>query len=154
MRKTIGISEQGEQTIQDFIHALTTHEDLNPKTLKEYASDMKHFISWFETAGHQEEEVIFRIADVATPTLSRYREASQKVMELKPATINWRLITLKRFLKRFFDWAVSESTIRRDPSKPVKLVPEGKVSPRHMTDKEETALIAAAEHGGIRRFLS
>lgn len=33
MRETPGISEQGEQIIQDFIHALTTHEDLNPKTL-------------------------------------------------------------------------------------------------------------------------
>ncbi|WP_200931669.1 hypothetical protein [Paenibacillus sp. Leaf72] len=44
MREATGISEQGEQTIQDFIHALTTHEDLNPKTLKEYASDLKHFI--------------------------------------------------------------------------------------------------------------
>lgn len=147
MRETPGISEQGDQTIQDFIHALTTHEDLNPKTLKEYASDLKHFIGWFETAYHQEEEIIFRIEDVATPTLTRYREAAQKIMELKPATINRRLITLKRF----FEWAVSESRIRRDPSKPVKLVPEEKVSPRQMTDKEEAALVAAAEHGGSLR---
>ncbi|MCR8630591.1 tyrosine-type recombinase/integrase [Paenibacillus radicis (ex Xue et al. 2023)] len=147
MSETTGISKQGEQTIHDFIHALTTHEDLNPKTLKEYASDLKHFIGWFETSDHQEEEVIFRIEEVATPTLTRYREAAQKVMELKPATINRRLITLKRF----FGWAVSESRIRRDPSKPVKLVPEEKVSPRQMTDKEEAALIAAAEHGGSLR---
>ncbi|WP_236707839.1 hypothetical protein [Brevibacillus choshinensis] len=48
MRETTEISEQGEQTIQDFIQALTTHEDLNPKTLKEYASDLKHFIGWFD----------------------------------------------------------------------------------------------------------
>ncbi|MGF7036463.1 site-specific recombinase XerD [Paenibacillus mucilaginosus] len=68
MREAIGISQLGEQTIQDFIHALTTHEDLNPKTLKEYASDLKHFIGWIETADHQEEEVIFQIEDVATPT--------------------------------------------------------------------------------------
>ena len=79
---------------------------------------------------------------MATPTLTRYREAAQKVMELKPATINRRLITLKRF----FEWAVSESRIRRNPSKPVKLVPEEKVSPRQMTDKEEAVLIASAEH--------
>ncbi|MET3211863.1 UNVERIFIED_CONTAM: hypothetical protein ABIC26_004831 [Paenibacillus sp. PvR008] len=52
---------------------------MNPKTLKEYASDLKHFIGWVETADHQE-EVIFRIEDVATPTLTRYREAAQKVM--------------------------------------------------------------------------
>lgn len=97
MRETIGISEKGEQTIQEFIHALNIHEDLNPKTLKEYASDLKHFIGWFETADHQEEEVIFQIEDVATPTLTRYREVAQKVMELKPVTINRRLITLKRF---------------------------------------------------------
>jgi integrase/recombinase XerD len=62
-------------------------------------------------------------------------------MDLKPATINRRLITLKRF----FEWAVSESMIRLDPSKPVKLVPEEKVSPRQMTDK------AAAVHLGTLR---
>ncbi|CAG7631965.1 tyrosine-type recombinase/integrase [Paenibacillus allorhizosphaerae] len=147
MIKTTAISEQGEQTIQDFINTLTIHEDLNPKTIKEYASDLKHFIGWFETADLQEEEVLFRIEDVATPTLTRYREAAQKVMELKPTTINRRLITLKRF----FEWAASESRILRDPSKPVKLVPEEKVSPRQMTDKEEAALIASAEHGGSIR---
>jgi integrase/recombinase XerD len=147
MIKTTTISEQGEQTIQDFIHTLTIQEDLNPKTLKEYASDLKHFIGWFENTEHQEEVVVFHIEDVATPTLTRYQEAAQKVMELKPATINRRLITLKRF----FEWAASESRIRRDPSKPVKLIPEEKVSPRQMTDKEEAALIAAAEHGGSLR---
>ncbi|UOF89646.1 tyrosine-type recombinase/integrase [Fodinisporobacter ferrooxydans] len=146
MRESTGISEQGEQTIQDFIQALTIQEDLNPKTLKEYASDLKHFIGWFETADHHEDD-IFRIEDVATPTITRYRDAMQKSMKLKPSTINRRLITLKRY----FDWAVSESKIRRDPSKPVKLVPEEKVSPRQMTDKEEAALVAAAEHGGSLR---
>jgi integrase/recombinase XerD len=90
---------------------------------------------------------MFRIEDVATPTITRYREMAQKEMELKPATINRRLITLKRF----FEWAVSESRIRLDPSKHVKLVPAEKVSPRQMTDKEEAALIAAAEHGGSLR---
>ncbi|WP_200931668.1 site-specific integrase [Paenibacillus sp. Leaf72] len=69
---------------------------------------------------------------MATPTLTRYREAAQKIMELKPTTINRRLITLKRF----FEWATQESKIRRDPSKPVKLVPEEKVSPRQMKTKQ------------------
>ncbi|MCR8645904.1 hypothetical protein NV379_25015 [Paenibacillus sp. N1-5-1-14] len=78
MREATGISEQGEQTILDFIQALTTHEDLNPKTLKEYASDLKHFIGWFETADHQEEEVTFQVEDVATPTLTRYGKLRKK----------------------------------------------------------------------------
>ncbi len=147
LKETIRISEQGEQTIQDFIHALATHEDLNPKTLREYASDLKHFIGWFERTGHQEEPIIFRIEDITAPTLTRYREAAQKMMELKPATINRRVLTLKRF----FGWAVLESKIHRDPSKPVKLVPEERVSPRNITDKEEVALIATAEHVGSVR---
>lgn len=147
MKEANGISEQGKQTIQDFVFALTTHGNLNPKTLKEYASDLKHFISWFEKAYNQEEEVIFRIEEVAASTIIRYRDSAQKVMELKPATINRRLITLKRF----FEWAMSESRIHRDPSKQVKLIPEEKVSPRKMTDIEEAALIAAAEQGGSHR---
>ena len=146
MIKTATISEQGEQMIHDFVRTLTIHEDLNPRTLKEYASDLKHFIGWFETERHQEGKV-FHIEDVDTTTLNRYREAAQKVMELKPATINRRLITLKRF----FEWASSESKIRRDPSKPVKLVPTEKVRPRQMTAEEEAALISAAEHGGSLR---
>jgi hypothetical protein len=55
---------------------LPTQEDLNPKTLKEYASDLKQFVGWFETSEHQEEDIIFRIEDVATPTLTRYREVN------------------------------------------------------------------------------
>lgn len=147
MSNTNAISVQGEQNIHAFIHVLTTQEDLNPKTLREYAGDLKQFISWFETSEHQEDEIIFKIEDVATPTLTRYREVMQKTMGLKPSTINRRLITLKRF----FEWANSEGLIRRNPSKPVKLVPKEKTSPRQMTDKEEAALIATAEHKGSLR---
>jgi integrase/recombinase XerD len=147
MSHTIGISAQGKQHINAFIHVLTTQEDLNPKTLREYAGDLKQFIGWFETSKHLEEDIVFRIENVATPTLTRYREVMQKTMGLKPSTINRRLITLKRF----FEWASSEGLIRRNPSKPVKLVPEVKTSPRQMTDKEEAALIAAAEHKGSLR---
>jgi len=141
------LSPQGELIITNFIDTLTNQEDLNPKTLKEYASDLKQFVGWFESPEHQEETIIFRIEDVSTPTLTRYRDVMQRINELKPATINRRLITLKRF----FEWAIAEEFIRRDPSKPVKLVPEEKVSPRQMTDKEEAALVAAAEHNGTLR---
>ena len=141
------LSLQGELIITNFIDTLTNQEDLNPKTLKEYTSDLKQFVGWFESPEHQEETVIFRIEDVSTPTLTRYRDVMQRINELKPATINRRLITLKRF----FEWAIAEEFIRRDPSKPVKLVPEEKVSPRQMTDKEEAALVAAAEHNGTLR---
>ena len=143
----MNVSTQGELIITQFIDTLTNQEDLKPKTLKEYASDLKQFVGWFEAPKYQEENVIFRIEDVSTPTLTRYRDVMQRINELKPATINRRLITLKRF----FEWAITKEFIRRDPSKPVKLVPEEKVSPRQMTDKEEAALVAAAEHNGSLR---
>ncbi len=147
MREKIEISGEGERIISEFIGSLKSYEDLSDKTLKEYASDLKHFINWFEYTDQHEEDINFKIEDVATPTLTRYRETAQKVMQLKPSTINRRIVTLKRF----FEWALSESRVSRDPSKPVKLVPEEQVSPRQMTDKEEAALIAAVEHKGSIR---
>jgi len=147
MKEENTISIQGKQTIENFIQILTTHDDLSPRTLKEYTSDLKHFIHWFENTYHQEEEIIFRIEDIATSTLTQYRTATQRDMKLTPATINRRLLTLKRF----FEWATRELKISFDPSKPVKLVPKEKVSPRQMTSKEEAALIAAAQHYGSLR---
>lgn len=146
MNKADPISRQAQAVIDQFIQTLTVNEDLNPKTLKEYAGDLKHFVNWFEKSG-QEDSLIFRPEEVATPTLTRYRETMQKVMELKPATINRRLLTLKRF----FESAASQNLIRRDPSKPVKLIPEERVSPRQITEKEEADLIAAVEHHGTLR---
>ena len=142
-----GFSEEGEKVITDFIHMLETEEDLKPKTIREYGSDLKHFIGWFEGEQTSEAIIPFRIEDVATPTITRYRDVMQKVMKLKPATINRRLITLKRF----FEWASTQGLIRRDPSKPVKLLSEEKTSPRQMTEREEASLIAAVEHSGSLR---
>jgi integrase/recombinase XerD len=142
------ISEHGGTMIAQFIRVLSTREALSPKTLKEYASDLKHFIGWFEAAGPSGKvTAVFQIEDVATPTLVRYRNAMQETMELKPSTINRRLVTLKRF----FDWAVSEAKVSLDPSKPVKLVPEEKTNPRQMTEGEEAALLAATKEQGSLR---
>lgn len=144
---TKSISKQGEIVISEFIHTLEIKEDLNPKTLKEYSGDLKHFIGWFEGEQMSEEIISFQIEDIVTPTITRYRDKMQKEMKLKPSTINRRLITLKRF----FDWASNQGVIRRNPSKPVKLVPEEKTSPRQMTEKQEASLVAAAEHSGSIR---
>lgn len=148
MKEAMEISEYGGRMIAHFIRDLSAHEALSPKTLKEYASDLKHFIGWFEAAGPSgAEAAAFQIEDVATPTLVRYRDAMQETMELKPSTINRRLVTLKRF----FDWALSESKVSLDPAKPVKLVPKEKTSPRQMTDEEEAALLAITRELGSLR---
>lgn len=142
---TSGISSQGQHIIKSFIDDLSENKDLSNKTLSEYSSDIKHFIKWFES-GIQNSDY-FGLEEVATPTITRYREVSENELSLQPATINRRLVTLKCL----FSWAVEKRLIHRDPTKPVKLLRQVKTSPRKMTDKEEAALVAAVERDGSVR---
>ena len=149
MPKSVMVSAQAEKCINEFIRSLSENEDLNQKTLREYTSDFRNFANWFEEIwdSHSEGFMCFHPSEIATPTIVQYREYLQKIRCLKPATVNRRLNTLKRY----FDWAVRQDLVAIDFSKPVKLIPEEKTSPRQMTDKEEVALIAAAEkQGNIR----
>lgn len=143
------ISDQAERWIDRFIDDLQTHDDLNPKTLREYAGDLRLLAEWVETgwSTHQERDRDFHPADITTPTLIRYREYMQNVRNLKPATINRRLV----IIKRFFEWAAKQNIVALNPAKPIKLVPVEKTSPRQMTDQEEAALIAAVQRDGTIR---
>jgi integrase/recombinase XerC len=149
MSLSFHISTQAEGWIQRFIFDLRTNEDLNEKTLSQYTSDLRHFTDWVEGSWSisQEEEVFFDPTQITTPTLIRYREFMQTVRSLKPATINRRLNTLKRF----FHWSVEKQVNSTNVSKPLKLVPEEKSSPRQMTDQDEAALVAAAQKYGTVR---
>lgn len=146
MGRSPEISDQAAEWIGRFTDELTTREDLHKETIRKYASDLRHFAQWVETSWseHQEEEQPFHPGEIATPTLTRYREHMQVIQTLKPATINRRLVTVKRF----FEWAIRVGVVTINPAKPVKLVPEEKASPRQMTDQEEAALVAAAQRGG------
>lgn len=114
MSSSFHISTQAEGWIQRFIFDLRTGEDLNPKTLSLYASDLRHFAEWFEVSWneHQENEMFFDPTQITTPTIIRYREFMQTVRSLKPTTINRRLNTLKRF----FQWATEKRVISNNVS--------------------------------------
>lgn len=141
------ISEQATIIINNFISYLNEKEDLSTKTVKEYRSDLKHFANWFENIDKIEENIRFELKNIVTPTLTRYRDNMQKELKLMPATINRRIITLKRF----FGWAIDNEYITRNPSKPIKLVPAEKSSPRKMTEREESQFINAVEKYGSLR---
>ena len=143
------ISSKAETVIQDFIKRLSESDDLSKKTLGDYESDLRDFASWFEVTWNSYNEDLpeFHPAEITTPTIIQYREHLQKVRSLKPATVNRRLNTIKRY----FEWAALNAIIPNNYSKPVKLIPEEKTSPRRMSDKEETALINAAEKKGNLR---
>jgi integrase/recombinase XerD len=148
MRSTKTISSQGTSTISDFISNLSQEGDLHNKTLKEYTSDLKDFVYWFENVwGKHSEDISFHPIEVTTRTIARYREHMQITRCLKPSTINRRINSIKRY----FDWAKQKGIIQNNHSRPIKFVPAEKTSPKQMTDKEEAALMHAVEkYGNLR----
>lgn len=143
------VSSVGEEAIQRFEKTLIEQEDLSAPTIRNYLSDLRQFVAWWETEANTgcEEPASFQPSAIATPTLTQYREELQNHLHLRPATINRHLISLKRY----FSWATENGWILRDPAKVVKLLPQESTPPRWITDQEEQALIAAVTtHGTLR----
>ncbi len=143
------LSTEGEKQLARFGDYLRDEQDLSADTVRNYLSDLRQFAAFCETSWAEGEEMDepFEAANVTTPTITLYRSHLKNALELKPASINRHLISLKRY----FGWATDEGLTVRDPAKAVKLVPRVVPPPRHLTDKEEAALVAAVErHGSLR----
>lgn len=140
------LSETGQQALALFEQYLHEEEDLSAPTLRNYLSDVRQFMAWCESTWEEGRESgqPFTPVAVATPAITRYRSYLQTVAQLKPATINRYLISLKRY----FSWATDAGLIQRDPAKVVKLVEQEEQPPRHLTDQEENDLVAAVTAGG------
>ncbi len=143
------LSTAGPQALDDYAAYLQREQDVTPVTLRNYLSDLRQFIAWFEGSGEGDTErpSAFSPTGVTTPTLTRYRAHLQTVARLRPATVNRAVISLKGY----FAWAVDAGRLSRDPSRPVKLVTQAPRPPFHLTDRQEEALIAAATSGGSLR---
>lgn len=134
-------------------HALCTYEHhlTTAATVRNYLSDVHLFMAWYELEGEKEEgNLSFTPEQVATPTIIRYRHYLQHQLGRKPATINRYLISLKRY----FGWLFNADRISSNPTRAVKLVTTISCPPRHLTDKEESDLVAAVTAGGNRRDLT
>ena len=144
-----GLSAEGEKQFERFGDYLRGEQDLASDTVRNYLSDLRQFAAFCEASWAEGEEVgeSFSPANVTTPTITLYRSHLKRVLELKPASINRHLISIKRY----FGWATDEGLIVRDPSRAVKLVPRVVPPPRHLSDKEEAALVAAVERYGTPR---
>lgn len=143
------LSDDAQQALNQFEKYLREEEDLSAPTVRNYLSDLRQFMTWCEATWEegQEEEQPFTPAAVATPAITRYRSYLQHVLELKPATINRHLISLKRY----FAWAMEAGLVQRDPARVVKLVEQVDQPPRHLTDQEENGLVAAVTDAGSVR---
>lgn len=146
--KTDPLSDAGRQALSRYQQYLQDEADLHPTTVRNYLGDLRLFMAWYEAWGQAEAgDTAFSPERVATPTITRYRTYLQHELGRKPATVNRYLISIKGY----FDWAVNEEHIRRDPARVVKLVEQTPRPPRHLSDKEESDLVAAATEGGNLR---
>ena len=143
------LSEAGLRSVEEYARHLRERQDLSAPTLRNYLSDLKLFAAWCESSwsGGIEDARRFEPAAVTTPTLTEYRSHLRVVLGLKPATINRHLVSLKRYL----GWATDAGLLARDPAKAVKLVPSVPSAPRHLDDREESALVSAVARYGTPR---
>ncbi len=143
------LSAAGEKEIERYGGYLRDEQDLAADSVRNYLSDLRQFAAFCEATWAEGEEADepFSPAAVTTPTITLYRSHLKNVLEMKPASINRHLISIKRYLA----WATDEGLVARDPAKAVKLVPQIVPPPRHLTDREEAALVAAVERYGTLR---
>jgi len=132
--------------LSDFATFLENSER-SPLTIKNYLSDLSGFSIWFEetNGGPLSPEKI-------TPTdLREYKTWLVTVKQLKPASVNRKLATLKSFIT----WAnelglAPQITAAKVP----KAEREAKHGPRWLDRREQNALLRAVERGGSVRDLA
>ena len=141
------LSHAGLEALALYEHWLREREDLTPASIRNYLSDLRHFIAWYETEREAQAYNCFTPEGISTPALTRYRTYLQTVQRQKPASVNRSLISLKRY----FGWVTQQHLIPYDPSAAVKLVGQEESAPRHLDDREEQALVATVtETGNVR----
>jgi integrase/recombinase XerD len=142
------LSEGGQQALDQYRQAIQQLEDLSPVTMRNYLSDLRQFVAWCENAWSEgQEERSFTPQAVAPSLLVRYREYLQTSLGLKPSTVNRTLMSLKRY----FAWIRKMQLIQSDPASLIKFVPKEAAPPRHLSNEEEEALVAAVNAVGTLR---
>ena len=143
------LSAAGYTVLTDYTKVLREQVDARAATVRNYLSDLRQFMAWCEQtwAVGSEEEQPFTPSAVTTPLITRYRTHLQQGPQLKPASINRALLSIKRY----FAWATETKRVPHNVAAPVKRIPYTPASPRHLTDREEDALLAAVTASGSVR---
>src|SRR5436305_8859413 len=141
------LSRTGQEALASYERWLREREDLAAASIRNYLSDLRHFIAWYEAEREAHVYDSFTPQEITTPALTRYRTYLQTVQRQKPASVNRSLISLKRY----FGWVLQHQLVSYDPSAAVKLVGEEESAPRYLDDQEEQALVAAVTKTGTLR---
>lgn len=117
--------------------------DKSPATLTSYRSDLMQFAKWFESVNTVEMRLIH-----ITPTDVRQYKQHMIDTELKPQTINRRLLSLKYFL----EWGWDTKKIKQRFPLP-QSVKQTQQSPKWLTRIQQNQLIRHIERYGNMRDL-
>jgi integrase/recombinase XerC len=131
--------------VTDFLADLRCQE-VAPKTVSSYASDLRAVVRWFTAATGE----AFNAATVTPTDLRDYRAHLRTVERRAPATVNRRLAALRRF----FTWAKAIGRIRELPTEGVKGIPSAPRSPKSLVKRDLDRLLRAAELDGDKRNLA
>lgn len=143
------LTDSGDAAVAAYARYLHDEQDVSTGTCRSYLSELRQFAAWCEASWAEVQGIVVGFApqQITTPLLTRYRSYLQTVRRMQPATINRILVGLKRYCA----WATEAGLLDRDPARVVKLIPQVTGAPRHLSDAEEQALIAAViKHGSLR----
>ncbi|MCY7344831.1 MAG: tyrosine-type recombinase/integrase [Pyrinomonadaceae bacterium] len=135
------------QILEDFSTYLENSER-SSLTVKNYMADLFHFEKWFlETNGYAN----FALSEVTPTDLREFKQLLLINKEMKPASVNRRLASLRSLLK----WA-NEVGISPDfqLSKIPKFEKTEKTGIRWLDRKEENALLRSVERSGAKRDIA
>ena len=143
------LSKIGQANLSQYELYLCDLIDVSPSTIRNYLSDLRQFMAWYEQTSSAGQEIpqSFVPNTIATPTITGYRAYLQNSLKLKPASVNRYLITLKCY----FTWVVKIGLIGNNPAAAVKLIPRVDSLPRHLNNIEESGLVAAVTNSGHMR---
>lgn len=127
------------------VMAALLQRDYSRNSFKAIASDMRHFLSWYE---HKNGEA-FSFQRVMPRDIADYR--AEMGRKLAPASVNRRLASVKVFLKE----AVELGVLQKSPAQGVKQLPTQGLAPKGLTRQEARKLLKEVEiRGSLRDLLA
>jgi integrase/recombinase XerD len=91
------LSPAGQEALASYEHWLREREDLASASIRNYLSDLRHFIAWYETEREAQVHDSFTPQGITTSALTRYRTYLQTARRQKSASVNRSFISLKRY---------------------------------------------------------
>ena len=82
------LSHTGLEALACYEHWLREREDLTPASIRNYLSDLRHFIAWYGTEREAHVHDCFTPQGITAPALTRYRTYLQTIQRRKPASVN------------------------------------------------------------------